>query len=73
MSPTNTNDDDDTPLTYYEIELRKRLNPAVGEEKGEAVQKYPRLPQGNPWSEPLAPEPLIDRRCDGGNGPIEGE
>jgi hypothetical protein len=67
MSPKKP-DDDDTPLTYYEIEARKRLNPEPGEDKGDAVQRWPRLPQGNPWSEPLAPEPTIDRRQDAATG-----
>jgi hypothetical protein len=56
--------DDDAPTTYYEIEQRKRLNPEPGEERGDAVQHYPKLPATNPWAQENPPEPTIDRRED---------
>jgi hypothetical protein len=67
---------DDEPKTWFEWERRKISQPELKGGEGEisdGMPRYPALPQGNPWSEPLAPEPLIDRRCDGDTVEHEGD
>ena len=62
-TPIPNKPDDDLPLTNYERQKRADANPEPGE--GEISQSWPRLPASNPWAQPMAPEPMIDRTCDG--------
>jgi hypothetical protein len=53
----------DEPSTYFEIEQRRLDNPG---EEAVGVVTMPPLPPTSPWaSDPVGPEPTIDRTEDG--------
>jgi hypothetical protein len=62
--------------TYFQLQRNRDGLPEPGEEKlGGDVAQLPPLPANSPWSaQNVTPDELpIDRRCDSGNGPTEGD
>jgi hypothetical protein len=61
---------DREPTTFFQLERARR-----GLDEPVELEPVPALPSTSPWSaENVLPDELpIDRRCDGGNGPIEGD
>jgi hypothetical protein len=57
--------------SYFLLEQRRRQ---LDDDKGNISDAYPKLPRNSPWaSDPVGPEPLIDRREDADFIPPSGD
>ena len=75
MSKPHSNDEPEV-TTYFQVQRNRDGLPEVGESQiGGDVSQLPPLPANSPWSaQNVTPDELpIDRRCDSGNGPTEGD
>jgi hypothetical protein len=66
-APTKPPDSDNEPVSYFQLEQRRRAGP--GEDKPAFdVAELPPQPSGSPWSaDPCGPEPTIDRSREDGD------
>jgi hypothetical protein len=66
MSPKSpaTQDSDDEPATFFEIEQRRLNNPGESRVNSD-FRQLPPLPASSPWASENPTEPLIDRTEDG--------
>jgi hypothetical protein len=62
-APKKTRPGDREPVSYFEMERRRRqLDEPAENEPGDV----PALPETSPWhSDPVGKEPTVDRSCDG--------
>jgi hypothetical protein len=62
VSAPKTRAGDREPVSYFEMERRRRQ---LDEPAGNEPSDIPKLPADSPWaSDPVGPEPLIDRTED---------
>jgi hypothetical protein len=69
-------DNEPEATTYFQLQRNRDALAEVDDGKpGGDVSQLPPLPANSPWSaQNVTPDELpIDRRCDSGNGPIEGD